>query len=346
MTLSDPRFLCLQQWLQQQLPAGFQLHLISGDASFRRYFRVVTDKASLITVDSPPQLVPIKPFVEMDKAFANAGLRVPEVIAADEAQGLMLLEDLGDIQLGMLLSPGNVHSWYQQALDLLPAVIQVTKTASAPLPDYDAAFVLRELEIFTEWLLGEHLQLSRLPEAMFKQSFELLIASAMAQPKGGMHRDYHSRNLMVQDDKLILIDFQDAVLGPVTYDAVSLLRDCYVRWDDELVNTLTSYYFDLLNQQQILDAGTSREEFQRWFDLMGLQRHIKAAGIFARLHHRDGKSGYLKDIPLTLQYIVDIARRYPELTAFGDWVEAEVVPAVANKMLTLSTPEAQQGSRD
>ncbi|MCL1037313.1 phosphotransferase [Shewanella submarina] len=331
MTLSDPRFLCLHQWLQQELAADFSIELISGDASFRRYFRVVTAKNTLIAVDSPPELVPIKPFVDMDLAFADAGLSVPAIIATDEAQGLMLLEDLGDTQLGMLLTRDNAADWYQQALDLLPAVYRVTEAGAKALPDYDAAFVQRELDIFNEWLLQAHLQLDHVPHELLQSCFDLLITSAMEQPQGGMHRDYHSRNLMVKDNQLMVIDFQDAVCGPISYDPVSLLRDCYVRWDDELVSELRQYYFSLLRQQGMLEAEVSEQQFSRWFDLMGLQRHIKAAGIFARLHHRDGKSGYLKDIPLTLTYIVDIARRYPELQELGDWVEAVVVAELDKK---------------
>ncbi|MCF1427814.1 MAG: phosphotransferase [Shewanella sp.] len=328
MTLQDPRFVCLQGWLQQQLPAGFSVSQVSGDASFRRYFRVQTAGTSLIAVDSPPQLVPIAPFLALDKAFADAGLAVPAVIAANETDGLMLLEDLGDVQLGSLLCADNVLHWYCRALKLLPRVFAIRSCELGPLVDYDAAFVQRELAIFSEWLLGAHLKLEDIPKAMLERSFALLTESAMAQPKGGMHRDFHSRNIIVRGDELVLIDFQDAVLGPVTYDAVSLLRDCYARWDDSLVNALRDEYFELLGQQGLLSLDISAGQFQRWFDLMGLQRHIKAAGIFARLYHQDGKSGYLKDIPLTLSYIVDIARRYPEFEALGDWVAGIVQPAV------------------
>ncbi|MGI2258128.1 aminoglycoside phosphotransferase family protein [Shewanella sp. GXUN23E] len=328
MTLQDPRFLCLQAWLQQQLPAGFSVCLISGDASFRRYFRVQTAENSLIAVDSPPELVPIAPFLALDNAFANAGLAVPAVIAANDKDGLMLLEDLGDVQLGSLLNADNVAYWYRRALNMLPQVLGIQRSELGVLTDYDAAFVERELAIFSEWLLQVHLKLEDIPEALLERSFALLTESAMAQPKGGMHRDFHSRNIMVRNDELVLIDFQDAVLGPITYDAVSLLRDCYVRWDDALINTLRDEYFDMLRQQGLLPVDVSRGQFQRWFDLMGLQRHIKAAGIFARLFHRDGKAGYLKDIPLTLTYIVDIARRYPELHALSEWMVSTVQPAV------------------
>lgn len=331
MTQSDPRFLRLATWLTQRLNDSISITLISGDASFRRYFRVTDNDAHFIAVDSPPQLVPIAPFIALDKALADVGLLVPAVLAQDEALGFMLLEDLGDCQLGMCLRGANVRQWYTQALDLLPQMAAVQQTDSGPLPVYNNEFIARELAIFPEWLLGVHLgwRDAQLPQQLLSDVNHCLSVSALAQPVCGMHRDFHSRNIMVRDDQLYLIDFQDAVSGPLTYDAVSLLRDCYVRWDDELVMSLARYHMQLMQDKGFLDADVSWEAYQRWFDLMGLQRHIKVAGIFARLYHRDGKAGYLKDIPLTLEYIRDIARKYPELSAFGHWVEAELIPAFA-----------------
>ena len=330
MTLSDPRFLYLTDWLNQYFAVQVSPQLISGDASFRRYFRIHHQGASFIAVDSPPALVPIKPFIELAQAYQSAGLSVPEVMRADEAQGFMLLSDLGDVQLLALLNQSNVSHYYQQALALLPQVASVIETGSGALPDYDAAFVERELTIFTEWLLGTHLafQLSDDERAMLSSAFTVLTRSALEQPQVGMHRDFHSRNLMVCDEQLSVIDFQDAVIGPITYDAVSLLRDCYVRWPDDIVDALAEFHFQQCQQTQVLADSVTLSQYRRWFDLMGLQRHLKAAGIFARLNYRDNKPAYMADIPLTLSYIVDIAARYPELAALSIWVEQKVIPAM------------------
>ena len=329
MTLPDLRFIALNQWLRTQLAGDFTLSLISGDASFRRYYRVITPKSSFIAVDSPSELVPVLPFVNLSKAYAAEGINVPNVIAFSNRDGFMLLSDLGDLQLGSCLNNDNVATWYKDALLLLPLIIEVTEANGSRLPIYDVDFVYRELAIFTDWLLDCHLKLTidGDTEDMLKAAFSLLADNAIEQPKGGMHRDYHSRNLMVKDDELWVIDFQDAVVGPITYDAVSLLRDCYVRWNDALTIELMTFHFNLLLQYEYLPSKTTFAQYQRWFDLMGLQRHIKAAGIFARLHHRDGKSGYLKDIPLTLEYIRDISACYPELKAFHLWVKNVLIPS-------------------
>ncbi|MDF0533255.1 phosphotransferase [Shewanella sp. A32] len=328
MTLSDARFLQLKQWLQQQFDASVDMQLISGDASFRRYFRVTTADKSYIVADSPPEKVDNRPFLALADAYHRQGIPVPAIISVDATQGFILQQDLGDQSLLSLLTSDNVKRWYQQALALLPQIAAVKASSSGPLPQYDAAFVQRELEIFPEWLLAKHWHLT-LRDAeiqQLQQVFALLTENALAQPLVGMHRDFHSRNLMVMEKQLYVIDFQDAVLGPITYDAVSLLRDCYVRWPDAVVDALRDEYYQHCITLGLLDRQTSAKQFCRWFDLMGLQRHLKAAGIFARLLHRDGKSGYIKDIPLTLAYVADISERYPELFSFSQWVRQRLLP--------------------
>ncbi|MCL1070371.1 aminoglycoside phosphotransferase family protein [Shewanella xiamenensis] len=339
MTLSDPRFISLNQWLNRYFSYDVTPILISGDASFRRYFRVVARDASYIVADSPPALVPIAPFIALASSYAAAGLTVPKVITTDAEQGFMLLSDLGDTQLLSVLTDDNVADYYRRALALLPQVASVVESFdpvtgnTQPLPLYDEAFVRRELEIFTEWLLERHLQLelSHEERLLLEKSFGLLVENALAQPKVGMHRDFHSRNLMLKEGELCVIDFQDAVLGPVTYDAVSLLRDCYIRWPQTMVLELMQQHYQQVLELGQIPAQTSFTQYQTWFDLMGLQRHIKAAGIFARLHYRDNKPAYMADIPLTLSYIVDIASVYPELAPFSAWVQSRVVPAFAAK---------------
>ena len=336
MSLSDTRFILLSKWLKQYFKAEVSLELICGDASFRRYFRVEILGTSYIVSDSPIELVPIEPFILVAKAYAEAGLMVPEVIAKDDINGFVLQSDLGDEQLLLHLTEQTVVDYYQKALALLPKVAKVTATIKADFPLYNDVFVQRELEIFTAWLIDEYLQLllSDTDRDMIANAFDVLVNSATEQPKVGMHRDFHSRNILICAEQLALIDFQDAVVGPVTYDAVSLLRDCYIRWPDAVIDSLKHHHYSLCIDQKLFPLTVSYEQYHRWFDLMGLQRHIKAAGIFARLNIRDGKAGYLKDIPLTLSYIVDIAALYPELNDFSLWVQNHVVSAVQHKLNT------------
>ncbi|MDD8059835.1 MULTISPECIES: aminoglycoside phosphotransferase family protein [Shewanella] len=339
MSLSDPRFVALNHWLNHYFKAEVAPLLICGDASFRRYFRIQHLGKHYIVSDSPIHLVPIAPFVAVAKAYRAAGLCVPEVLATSIEQGFVLQTDVGEQQLLSVLNQHNVIDYYQQALNLLPTIATVTDTELGPLTDYDADFVQRELMIFIDWLVNKHIDytLTNNEQQMITAAFAALTDSAMSQPKVGMHRDYHSRNLLINADELAVIDFQDAVLGPITYDAVSLLRDCYVRWPDESVQQLKQYHYQLIKQHKLLCDEVDFVTYQQWFDLMGLQRHIKAAGIFARLYHRDGKRGYLADIPLTLQYIVDIGASYPQIAEFSAWVETVIAPLVQQRPITEST---------
>nr|WP_237732596.1 phosphotransferase [Shewanella schlegeliana] len=330
--MSDPRFLQLNAWLNQYFNANVSPQLISGDASFRRYFRVVVDNLSYIVVDSPPNLIDISPFIQLADSYSKQGIAVPEVIASDKAQGFMLLSDLGDVQLLSALNKENLQQYYSQALLLLNDIAKVTHTQVGALPLYDAEFVVRELTIFTEWLAVHHLGLTpELVQTHTEAAFKVLVENALAQPQVGMHRDYHSRNIMLQDKQLKVIDFQDAVIGPVTYDAVSLLRDCYIRWPDSEVDALMQQHYRQCLETKQIDSSVSFEQYRRWFDLMGIQRHIKAAGIFARLNYRDGKPAYMADIPLTLEYIRDIAGRYSELMPLSQWIAEVIIPAVKAK---------------
>ncbi|WP_350979172.1 phosphotransferase [Shewanella sp. AC34-MNA-CIBAN-0136] len=342
MILSDPRFVALSNWLYQYFGDKVAINLICGDASFRRYFRLHHQGIDYIVSDSPIDLVPIAPFVAMAKAYQHAGLLVPEVLATCEDYGFVLQTDVGELQLLSVLNRDNVTDYYKQALNLLPVIATVTETEDGPLADYDDVFVARELAIFVDWLLKEHLDyaLTDNEQQMIAATFAALTDNALAQPKVGMHRDYHSRNLLINDQALAVIDFQDAVHGPVTYDAVSLLRDCYVRWPDDIVNHLMRYHFQLAIDHQLMDENVDYVTYTQWFDLMGLQRHIKAAGIFARLYHRDGKRGYLADIPLTLQYVADIGMKYPQTTDFSLWVHRVILPLVNHKNTNEAVSEA------
>ncbi|MCL1040395.1 phosphotransferase [Shewanella marisflavi] len=328
MPLSDPRFLALNSWIARTLGDDAQVALISGDASFRRYFRVQLPKQSFIAMDSPPELVPVAPFIALANAYQARGIKAPEVKAAELSQGFLLLSDLGDTQLLDALNSNNVSHYYGRALALLDQVLTITEADGESLPDYDDEFVLRELNIFLEWLVQHHLKLNidNQTRDMIDECFGLLIDNVAQQPKVGMHRDYHSRNLMLCDDELAVIDFQDAVIGPITYDAVSLLRDCYVRWPDEVVTPLIGQHYQQMRTLGLIEETVSLSQYRRWFDLMGMQRHLKAAGIFCRLNYRDAKPGYMKDIPLTLSYVRDIGAQYPEFTPFITWLDTQVIP--------------------
>ncbi|OZB03783.1 MAG: hypothetical protein B7X54_09215 [Idiomarina sp. 34-48-12] len=308
---------------------------VSGDASFRRYFRCSDGRRSLIAVDAPPPQESLQPFMAIAQAYAEAGVAVPVVIAADEIQGFMLLSDLGSTLLLSELTEATMSDWYRKALLDLSDLMAVTRTDLGELPLYDKALLRREIDLFHDWLVVEHLGLSLTSEqqAMWQRVGEVLIENALEQPQVGVHRDFHARNIMVQaNGSLAYIDFQDAVQGPITYDAVSLLRDCYVRWPQQQVVELSLELFERLREQQLVAATVDKSQWQRWFDLMGMQRHTKAAGIFARLYHRDGKSGYLQDIPRTVGYLYDIAGLYPEFADYRRWLAEHIQPALQERI--------------
>ncbi|MBQ4673737.1 aminoglycoside phosphotransferase family protein [Aeromonas dhakensis] len=312
--------------------ASLQLTLISGDASFRRYHR----GGGLIWVDANPKTEKNHEFVRNASALHAGGLLAPEVRAVDYELGLLAVTDLGDTQLISCLNADNVQAWYGKAIALLPRLGAV----ELDLEPFDSAFMARENSIFPEWLLGHHLQLTLSDEEqqLLAETFACLTENNLAQPQGVMHRDFHSRNLMVcggetpDESELAVIDFQDMVIGPLSYDLVSLLKDCYVRWPDAVIEQGMRLGFDTLQQANLL-GGLDYAAFRRAADLTGMQRHLKAAGIFTRLYHRDGKSGYLKDIPRTLGYVVDVCRShgaaYPVLARFGQWLAQVVLPGLA-----------------
>ena len=319
----------LTLWLQSEFKnPQLTLELVSGDASFRRYFRVNNHTCDAIAVDAPAPHENCALFLRVAEAYQLAGVRVPRVLLADEQQGFMCLEDFGDRLLLAELNESNKDALYTLALQELVPITQVTQTQTGALPAFDAAHIQRENALFTDWLLGTHLGLELSPSqhAMLLDAFDLLINNALAQPQVGVHRDYHARNIMLLSDEQVgVIDFQDAVIGPLTYDLVSLLRDCYVVWPDDWVYRKLDEWAQRIEQAGVCQRP-DRHELRRWFDLMGIQRHVKASGIFCRLYHRDGKSGYLADVPRTLSYIARIAGNYPELASFSQFVEQTVLP--------------------
>ena len=313
----------LQRWAGEQLGwSNIELTPASIDASFRRYFRVEHDGSSYILMDAPPDKEDCAPFIHVSRLLLELGLHVPEVMAEDP-RGFLLLSDLGHRQYLDELNEYTVDRLYGDALGAL-ATLQSCAAADCGLPAYDRDLLLFEMSLFRDWLVGTHLgiKLDDSQQAGLSEVFDALVDNALDQPAVCVHRDYHSRNLMVSDyHNPGILDYQDAVIGPMTYDLVSLLRDCYISWPRERVEDWALGYYELAIQTGILRPGLADERrFLRWFDWMGVQRHLKAAGIFARLNHRDDKPGYLEDIPRTLGYVQDVCARYPELEGLGTLV--------------------------
>ena len=322
------RYKCLQQFLNRHFNnEKYQLSLITGDASFRRYYRLSCGVKTYIVMDSDPQVVNNKPYVELNPVFSKHGFILPTILNLDEQQGFFLLNDLGSTHLADLLQDAERKTYYQQLITLSSQWANVPATQH--MKDFDAEFILVELNIFTQWLVEGILQqpLNANVKALWQTSCAVLVDNILMQPKVTVHRDFHSRNIMRSDNQWAIIDYQDAVTGPVCYDLVSLLRDCYFKLPEDELNSLLNYAFTEFSKQGVI-KGVDYAQFTRWFDLTGVQRHLKAAGIFCRLNLRDGKSGYIKNILPTLSYIVEIAKKYNELNELGYWVEHEIITAM------------------
>ena len=319
----DERVTLLTTWLKS-LPNDWAiqpetLSVASADASFRRYFRVESthpQHQSMIVMDAPPAHENCKPFIHVAQLFAQSGVNVPKILAQDLIQGFLLLSDLGDTTYLAALNAdlSQANALYRQAFT---ALVQLQKISTPDdLPLYDRERLLNEMMLFPQWYLGVHHQysMSDVQTAELTKVFNILLDNNTAQAQVWVHRDFHSRNLMVQNDVAHnpgILDFQDAVYGPITYDAVSLLRDAYIEWDEQQQIDWLVRYWEMARAAG-LSVPTQFDVFYRDFEYMGLQRHLKILGIFARLYHRDGKSGYLKDLPLVLKYTRQVAARYRE----------------------------------
>ena len=330
MPETDARLALINEWLSRDL--GMRPERIepaSADASFRRYFRAFNSGKTLVVMDAPPGKEDVRPYLKVTRLLESLGAHVPHVHEADVARGLVLLEDLGGTHYLSRLNAGDdPERLYGDALRVLADIQVRGGEAAAELGPYDREALARELGLMPEWFLGRHLafELSGSEKETIAASFEFLIAEALAQPAVFVHRDYHSRNLMVVDHHNPgILDFQDALRGPVGYDLVSLLKDCYISWPRERVEGWVFQYREMLQSRGGPVGGEARE-FLRWFDLIGVQRHIKVLGIFARLWYRDGKPGYLRDLPLTLDYVRDTCKRYVELADLAELIEARIVP--------------------
>jgi aminoglycoside/choline kinase family phosphotransferase len=314
---TDPRLAQLQAWLTHAAPSVRvdTLRPASSDASFRRYFRAdTTDGNTLIIMDAPPPQEDVRPFIQVAGVFANTGVTVPQILAQDVDSGFLLLSDLGSTTYLNQLTSDTAHKLYIDAIDAL--ILLQTQSKPGILPEYDRARLSQELQLFPEWYLGKHLNvtLTDADQAVLTKTFDTLLANNLAQAPVFVHRDYHSRNLMVLGTgNPGILDFQDAVYGPLTYDLVSLLRDAYIQWDEEIVLDWAIRYWEKAKRAG-LPVSPDVDAFYRDFEFMGLQRHLKILGIFARLNYRDGKDAYLKDIPLVLEYVFKTARRYTAFT--------------------------------
>ncbi len=331
--MTDERFAALSRWAQDRLgrPA-LEVAPASADASFRRYFRARDGGRSWILMDAPPEREPMTAFLDVAARLGAIGVHVPQVIAADPERGFALLSDLGCRPYLEALNADTADRLYGDAMAAL-LVIQSRGPGPGELPPYDEALLRRELALFSDWLLARKLGMDTggAVGELLAAAFDRLVANALEQPQVCVHRDYHSRNLMVvEHNNPGILDFQDAVIGPVTYDLVSLLRDCYIGWPRARVEGWVRGYFEATLEAGILREGVADEAgFLRWFDLMGIQRHLKAAGIFARLDLRDGKPGYLADIPRTLGYVAEVGAGHPGLAPLAGFVAGEVLPRVA-----------------
>lgn len=354
--MSDSRRAQLNEWVNEQLSrllepdsSAVELTTVSGDASFRRYFRAQLPRQSFIAVDAPPENENSELFVEIAGYFREAGVRAPQVVATNFRDGFLLLEDFGDqlylprllkLQEGGLdtIAQYQVESLYRRAIDALVKIQSgVDKKRLAP---YSREKLREEMQLFEHWFCENYLglDLSVGERELIATTFDFLAEQMLRQKQLAVHRDYHSRNLLILDAARLsegsgpgIIDFQDAMAGAYSYDLVSLLRDCYIRWSPNLVDSLALYYFESAASARLIE-GVSLAQFRRDFDLSGLQRNFKVMGIFSRLCIRDNKPQYLADIPQVIQYFLEVACEYEEMAPFLDWFEKKVLVAASVKL--------------
>ena len=321
------RYNSLQNWLTEILgTSAFNLKPAPGDASFRTYHRLFLKNKTFIVMDAPPEQENCKVFIKITKKLRACDVNVPIIHNVNIEQGFLLLSDLGNDLYLNKLNKSSIYELYSDALSTLVS-IQVLVNVGG-VDEYDKSLLISEMNLFREWLIEKHLSI-KLSDSQVKiltTLFDLLVNNALQQPKVFVHRDFHSRNLMVtKENNPGVIDYQDAVYGPISYDLVSILKDCYIKWPKEDIDKWIDFYLNKLYEEKA-QYRINRDEFVRWFDLMGVQRHLKASGIFARLSHRDGKHNFLEDIPRTLSYILDLKETYEELQPICIILEELVLP--------------------
>ena len=321
----------IQTWITSVLNSDqFEINFLAGDASFRRYARIILNNKTFMLMDAPPEKEDCRPFVSIDEFFYRHGVRVPHIVAKDLENGFLLLEDFGDVLLSTLLDDQTVDANYAQSFKQLIQLQSIDGQNQFPAYSYEK--LISEMDLLTDWLLPSlKIQPTESEQALIKRTFAILANAALAQPQVIVHRDFHSRNLMILDGETEqgVIDFQDAVIGADTYDLISITRDAYVQWNAERVYDWFKVFYDLLPESAKEDRDF--EQFKKDADLMAIQRHIKILGIFVRLFERDGKSGYLKDLPRVMWYLLEESKPYAELQPFMDFINARVMPAFTEK---------------
>ena len=321
----------IQTWVQSVLGSDqFEINFLAGDASFRRYARIVLDHKTLMLMDAPPEKEDCAPFVNIDEFFAKHGVRVPQILGKNLEHGFLLLEDFGDVLLSSLLNDQTVDAYYAQSFKQLVQLQAIDGKHQFPEYSYDK--LISEMHLLTDWMLPSlQIQPTAEQSALIKRTFAILANAALAQPQVIVHRDFHSRNLMhiAGEADLGVIDFQDAVIGADTYDLISITRDAYVQWNPERVYQWFKVFYELLPEAQKQDRDF--EQFKKDADLMAIQRHIKILGIFVRLFERDGKAGYLKDLPRVMWYLLQESQAYPELAPFMQFMHDVVMPKFTEK---------------
>ncbi|MFW1942182.1 aminoglycoside phosphotransferase family protein [Acinetobacter guillouiae] len=322
----------IQTWLTSVLSSDqFEINFLAGDASFRRYARITLNNKTFMLMDAPPEKEDCRPFVAIDEFFDTNGVRVPHIVAKDLDQGLLLLEDFGDVLLSTQLNDQTVDAHYAQSFKQL-VQLQSIAADSSHLPAYTYEKLISEMELLTDWLLPSlAIQVTDDELGLIKRTFAILANAALAQPQVIVHRDFHSRNLMILEAEKDqgVIDFQDAVIGADTYDLISITRDAYVQWGPERVYGWFKVFYDLLPETAKQDRDF--DQFKQDADFMAIQRHIKILGIFVRLFERDGKSGYLKDLPRVMWYLLEESKPYLELQPFMHFIHARVLPKFEEK---------------
>lgn len=316
----------IQTWISSVLGSDqFEINFLAGDASFRRYARIKLNNKTFMLMDAPPEKEDCVPFVTIDEFFDNNGVRVPHIVAKDLDQGLLLLEDFGDVLLSTQLDDKTVDTHYAQSFKQLIQLQSIDGEGHFPTYSYEK--LMTEMSLLTDWLLPSlQIQPTEAESTLIKRTFAILANAALTQPQVIVHRDFHSRNLMLLADEPDqgVIDFQDAVIGADTYDLISITRDAYVQWNPERVYSWFKVFYDLL--PTAAKEGRDFEQFKQDADLMAIQRHIKILGIFVRLFERDGKSGYLKDLPRVMWYLLEESKPYAELQPFIQFMCDKVMP--------------------
>jgi hypothetical protein len=324
----------LKAWVEHQLGSDqFTIAPLQGDASFRSYFRIITNNASYIAMFAPPGQEQTDIFVQIARAWKAHGLTVPTVLGWEPAQGFVLLSDFGDALLLDILQPHTVDQFYQTAMKNLVSLQSYT----GELPLFNEQHIRRELSLFRDWFVEKLLEIKITPalDNLIENVNTQIIDIIQAQPQVAIHRDYHSRNLMVLPDKSLgIIDFQDAMIGPITYDLASLLKDCYIDWPRETVCQWVTSFANMLGMEK--RHSIDPNEFLQWFDWVGLQRHLKVLGIFSRLKIRDHKPRYMQDIPRILNYVLEVTGHYPQLEEFDHWMRAIVQKRFNNTLVQVA----------